>query len=156
MVGRTGAGKSSIALAVFRLLDQVEGSIIIDDNDISKIDLARHRSKITIIPQDPALFNGTLRFNLDPEYRFSDYHIWECLRGTNLADFISKFPEGLDYVIDSDGTVLSEGEQQLLCCIRGLLSKKVILKRIENYIDQLCCSFQRNQKSLFWMKLHLC
>ena len=125
MVGRTGAGKSSIALALFRLLDHVDGTIVIDDNDIGKIDLARYRSKITIIPQDPALFNGTLRFNLDPEYRYSDYHIWECLRATDMADFVRKFPEGLDYVIDSDGTVLSEGEQQLLCCIRGLLSTTI-------------------------------
>jgi ATP-binding cassette subfamily C (CFTR/MRP) protein 4 len=73
--------------------------------------------------QDCALFDGTLRFNLDPAGKFSDVHIWDCLRTTNLTDFVQQFAPGLDFVIDSDGAGLSEGERQMICCIRGLLSK---------------------------------
>ncbi len=115
---------------------------MLDDVDIYKVDLARHRSRITIIPQveelrttddalfvvrhasfqEPALFNGSLRFNLDPCGRHSDTHIWDVLRSCGLADFVRQFPEGLDLSVDSDGAALSEGERQTICCIRGMLS----------------------------------
>ena len=67
VVGRTGAGKSTICLSLSRIVEIVEGSILIDGVDISKIELAYLRSKITVIPQDPTMFTGTLRFNLDPD-----------------------------------------------------------------------------------------
>ncbi len=67
VVGRTGAGKSTICLSLSRIVEIVEGSILIDGVDISKVELAYLRSKITVIPQDPTMFTGTLRFNLDPD-----------------------------------------------------------------------------------------
>ena len=74
--------------------------------------------------QNYALFNGTLRFNLDPEGRYSDQHLFDCIkRCGNMADFIEQSGEGLEHVIDSDGTGLSEGEKQMICCMRGLLSE---------------------------------
>lgn len=155
IVGRTGAGKSSVALVLFRyrvklsiracflphvacrLMDRVSGSVAIDNEDIDKMDLARHRSRLTIIPQDPAIFNGSLRFNLDPEFKYSDYHLWDVLRATDLTDFVKQFPEGLDFQLDSDGTALSEGERQLVCCIRGLLS---INQHYTYFFHLSCCN----------------
>ena len=76
--------------------------------------------------QEPALFNGTLRFNLDPDSRHSDSRIWDVLRTCGLVDFVRQFPEGLEFVVDADGTALSEGERQTICCIRGMLSSVLV------------------------------
>ncbi|TRY67445.1 hypothetical protein TCAL_02747 [Tigriopus californicus] len=127
IVGRTGAGKSSIALLLYRLIEKLDGSILIDHCDIAKMDLAHHRSRITIIPQDYALFNGTLRFNLDPENRYSDFHLWNTIRSTEMLDFIQSFPNTLDFIIDSDGVGLSVGERQLICTLRGLLTENKVV-----------------------------
>lgn len=69
------------------------------------------------------MFSGTLRFNLDPAGLHSDGHIMECVRSADMADLVEQFPAGLDFDIDSDGSGLSEGEKQLICCIRALLSE---------------------------------
>jgi len=124
IVGRTGAGKSSVALALFRLIDVEDGAVHLDDADAAKTDLARHRAKLAIVPQDPAVFGGTVRFNLDPEGRLGDAQLLEALRAAGAADLGKRRGESspLNVVLDSDGVDVSEGERQAVCCARGLLS----------------------------------
>ncbi|KAJ3237858.1 hypothetical protein HDU81_008767 [Chytriomyces hyalinus] len=86
VVGRTGAGKSTLTLAFFRILNKFEGSIIIDGIDISKIGLRDLRSRLTIIPQDPVLFEGSLRFNLDPMSAYTDEVIWDAVKSVGLLE----------------------------------------------------------------------
>ncbi|XP_054708721.1 multidrug resistance-associated protein 1-like [Uloborus diversus] len=127
IVGRTGAGKSSVTLALFRIIEPVYGAIFIDRTDVSKIGLHALRSNISIIPQDPVLFTGSLRFNLDPNNDYDDEEIWRSLDSSNLKDFVSSLNKGLEHEVEEGGLNLSAGQRQLFCLARALLKKTKIL-----------------------------
>ncbi|KAJ7126538.1 P-loop containing nucleoside triphosphate hydrolase protein [Mycena crocata] len=125
--GRTGAGKSSLLLALFRIIEGVEGSILIDGVDIQNIGLHDLRSSISIVPQMPDLFEGTLRENIDPIGQHDDVDIWVALGQAHLKEYVESLPEGLDAPVREGGQSLSSGQRQLLCFARALLRKSKIL-----------------------------
>ncbi|XP_043991808.1 ATP-binding cassette sub-family C member 2-like [Gambusia affinis] len=127
IVGRTGAGKSSLANCLFRIIEAAEGRILIDNVDISTIGLHDLRNRLTIIPQDPVLFSGTLRMNLDPFDKFSDEDLWRVLELSHLKDYVAGLKEGLQHEVAEGGENLSVGQRQLLCLARALLRKSRIL-----------------------------
>uniref|UniRef100_A0A8C4HVQ8 ATP-binding cassette, sub-family C (CFTR/MRP), member 3 n=1 Tax=Dicentrarchus labrax TaxID=13489 RepID=A0A8C4HVQ8_DICLA len=127
IVGRTGAGKSSMTLCLFRLLEAAAGDITIDEVKISEIGLHDLRSKLTIIPQEPVLFSGTLRMNLDPFESYTDEEVWKALQHSHLHKFVSNQPAKLELECSEGGENLSVGQRQLVCLARALLRKTRIL-----------------------------
>ncbi|KAI3418651.1 uncharacterized protein J3R85_013600 [Psidium guajava] len=127
VVGRTGSGKSTLIQAIFRIVEPREGSIIIDDVDISKIGLHDLRSRLSIIPQDPTMFEGTVRGNLDPLEQYSERELWEALEKCQLGDIVRGKEEKLDSTVVENGENWSVGQRQLFCLGRALLKKSSIL-----------------------------
>ena len=129
VVGRTGAGKSSLTLALFRIIEACNGSIEIDDRRISDLGLYELRTRLTIIPQDPTLFTGSLRLNLDPlnQKGHTDEEMWAALELAHLKEFVTSNVAGLNFHIQEGGENLSVGQRQLVCLARALLRRSKIL-----------------------------
>ena len=141
VVGRTGSGKSTLCLCLFRILEPTFGKIFIDDVDITKIGLSLLREIITVIPQDPTLIEGTLRENLDPMGIFTDDDMTFNMNLIGLAYLLEN--NGLDFEVKEDGRNLSTGEKQLICMVRAILRKSKII-----IMDEATSSVDYNTEKL--------
>lgn len=160
IVGRTGSGKSSLFVSLFRMVELTKGMITIDGRDISEMGLHDLRSKMAIVPQDPVLFNGTIRSNLDPTSEYDDDSIWDALHRVHMSNAIQGITgsvngegEGLDLIVHEKGSNFSAGERQLLSLARAILSgvKIVVLDEasasLDNHTDMLIQKTVREQLS---------
>ena len=149
IVGRTGSGKSTISLCLFRLLEPLKGKIYIDDVDITTIGLTKLRSNLTIIPQDPSLMEGTLRYNIDPLHLYTDSDIISVLRKIDFEYIVTNRSEGLAQTIAEGGSNLSVGEKQLICIVRAILRKSKII-----VMDEATASIDYQTEEIIQKAIH--
>ncbi|POM72838.1 ABC Superfamily, partial [Phytophthora palmivora] len=127
IVGRTGAGKSSLTMALFRINELVSGRILIDGIDIATMPLRTLRSNLSIIPQSPVLFKGSLRAYMDPFDEFTDADIWSALEKVDMKTQVSELEGQLSYELSENGENFSVGERQMLCMARASLTRSHIV-----------------------------
>ncbi|KAJ3294318.1 Multidrug resistance-associated protein 1 [Rhizoclosmatium sp. JEL0117] len=127
IVGRTGAGKSSIISALYRLVELSDGTISIDGVDLKTLGLRQLRTSLSIIPQAPILFEGSIRSNIDPLNLHDDGTIWKVLEHASLSEFVASLNDKLDAPVHENGENLSVGQRQLLCLARAMLLRPKIL-----------------------------
>ncbi|KAI9222621.1 hypothetical protein BC828DRAFT_365051 [Blastocladiella britannica] len=127
VVGRTGAGKSSLTLALFRIIEALDGSITLDGVDIAKVGLRQLRSQLCIIPQDPMLFEGTIRDNLDPLNQHDDAALWRALELANMSEYVSGLDGKLLGEVAHGGSNFSAGQKQLVTLASAILRKRKIV-----------------------------
>jgi ABC-type multidrug transport system fused ATPase/permease subunit len=141
--GRTGSGKSTLFKLLLRIVELDTGSIIMDDLNTAEINLEHFRSKISIIQQDPILFRGTIRENLDPFSKYTDDDLWRVLETCQMKELIEHLDAKLNYMIEDDGKNFSAGERQLFTLARAILKNSKILlldeatSSIDNHTDEI-------------------
>jgi ATP-binding cassette, subfamily B, bacterial len=127
-VGRTGAGKSTIAKLITRFYDPTSGRVLIDGHDLRSVTIDSLRRQLGVVPQEPFLFAGSLRFNIAfSRPSVSDDEVWEAINAVGLSDVVARMPDGLETIVHERGQSLSSGERQLIALARAFLAQPRVL-----------------------------